>query len=185
MKLVIEIPEEFEVHFDTDRFENSLERLREDANSLAGNYEKELANMLIKAFKKAKTLSKSTTDVDKIINEINKEQISKGRKLALYEIRPIIENLISNLEMDTETSKVNLKTETGFVLKNFRNDYFVGMNKYDSQLRKAKIYTSLKHAIESKNDVNTRFDRIYGGVMCDFDIVPVEIREIEGDTGND
>ena len=102
MKLVIEIPEEFEVHFDTDKFENSLERLREDAHLLAGNYEKELADMLIKAFKNSKIFTKSATDVDEIINEINKEQISKGRKLALHEIRPIIENLISNLGVDTE-----------------------------------------------------------------------------------
>ena len=185
MKLVIEIPEEFEVHFDCDRFENSLKRLREDAHSLAGNYEKELANVLIKAFKNSKILTKSATDVDEIINEINKEQISKGRKLTLYEIRPIIEELMSNSEMNTKTSKANLKTETGFVLKNSRNDYFTGMNKYDSQLRKAKIYTSLKHAIESKNDVNTRFEKIYGGVMCDFEIVPVEIREIEGEVENE
>ena len=185
MKLVLEIPEEFEAHFDTDSFENSLERLREDAHSLAGNYEKELANMLIEAFKKAKMLPNSSTDVDKVINEINKEQISKGRKLALYEIRPIIENLMNNQEVDTEKSKTSLKVERGFVLKNSRNDYFIGMNKYDSQLRKAKIYTSLKQAIESKNDVNTRFNRIYDGVMCDFEIVPVEIREIEGDIGHD
>lgn len=40
--------------------------------------------------------------VDDIINEINKEQISKGRTLALYEMRPIIEKYIltNNQESD-------------------------------------------------------------------------------------
>lgn len=53
MKVTIEIPKEFAFHWNKDRFKDSLERLREDINLLAGNYEKELVNMLIKAFKEA------------------------------------------------------------------------------------------------------------------------------------
>lgn len=51
MKIVIEIPSEFETHFEQDRFEDSLHRLSADAHLLAGNYEQEVLTMLIKAFK--------------------------------------------------------------------------------------------------------------------------------------
>jgi hypothetical protein len=53
MRIEIEIPEEFENHFNYDRFENSFYRLNADAHHVAGNYEKELVEMLIKAFKNA------------------------------------------------------------------------------------------------------------------------------------
>lgn len=51
MKLLIDIPKEFEPHFQTDRFADSLYRLSADAHLLAGNYEQETAVMLIKSFK--------------------------------------------------------------------------------------------------------------------------------------
>jgi len=51
MKVVIDIPKEFETHFKIDRFEDSLHRLSADAHLLAGNYEQELAKMLIVAFR--------------------------------------------------------------------------------------------------------------------------------------
>ena len=54
MKIIIEIPQEFENHFLQDRFEDSFHRLNADAHCLAGNYEQETMIMLIKAFKNAK-----------------------------------------------------------------------------------------------------------------------------------
>ena len=51
MRIVIEIPEDFEVRFKRDRFEDSLRRLNADAHSIAGDYEKETSMMLIKALK--------------------------------------------------------------------------------------------------------------------------------------
>ena len=54
MKIIFEIPKEFENHFLQDRFEDSLYRLNADAHCLAGNYEQEIIIMLIKAFKNAK-----------------------------------------------------------------------------------------------------------------------------------
>lgn len=53
MRLLINIPKEFEQHFQADRFEDSLHRLRVDAHLMAGLYEKETALMLIDAFKNA------------------------------------------------------------------------------------------------------------------------------------
>lgn len=53
MKLLIDIPKEFEQHFQTDGFKDSLHRLSADAHLLAGNYEQETAVMLIEAFASA------------------------------------------------------------------------------------------------------------------------------------
>ena len=53
MKITIEIPKEFEGHWKTDRFKESIERLKADIHFVAGNYEEELADMLIRAFTEA------------------------------------------------------------------------------------------------------------------------------------
>lgn len=55
MKITIDIPKEFEKHFGEDRFKDSLERLKADAGTfcMAGKYEMELCEMLIKAFENA------------------------------------------------------------------------------------------------------------------------------------
>ena len=51
MKVMIEIPQEFEEHFERDRFEDSLQRLIVDSHCAAGRYERELCGMLIEALK--------------------------------------------------------------------------------------------------------------------------------------
>ena len=64
MKLVLEIPKEFERHYLNDKFEDSLKRLLSDTFSnrdseviyLSGLYEKELLEMLIKSFKSSEEL---------------------------------------------------------------------------------------------------------------------------------
>ena len=53
LKVMIEIPSAFVKEFKDNHFENTLWRLSADANSLAGNYEKETANMFVKVFKRA------------------------------------------------------------------------------------------------------------------------------------
>lgn len=68
MKITIYIPKEFEEHWKDDRFKDSLSRLRADAYCLAGNYEKELIDILIKAFNYA------TVEVEEI----------KGEKMPRY-----------------------------------------------------------------------------------------------------
>lgn len=59
MRVIIEIPPAFVRHYEKDRFEESLRRLSADAHLLAGNYEKELVEMLIDAFRQAR---KETND---------------------------------------------------------------------------------------------------------------------------
>lgn len=53
LSVTIKVPKEFESHWNRDRFKESLERLSFDANELAGNYERELVDMLIKSFQEA------------------------------------------------------------------------------------------------------------------------------------
>lgn len=55
MKITIDIPSEFEHHFEIDNFKDSLERLKADAGEhTAGIYDIELCEMLIDAFSKAR-----------------------------------------------------------------------------------------------------------------------------------
>lgn len=60
MKLVIDIPKEFEQHFNEDKFKDSLSRIRCDTrycfgDGVSGGYEIELLDMLVTAFEKAET----------------------------------------------------------------------------------------------------------------------------------
>jgi len=63
MKLLIEIPKEFEEHFNMDRFKDSLERVRVDIQCglvdhgvIAGLYELELIKMLRETMLKAEVI---------------------------------------------------------------------------------------------------------------------------------
>lgn len=55
MKLTIDIPKDFAVDFNTDKFKNFFSRVIADIDckGLCGNYEKEIAEMFLKAFDKA------------------------------------------------------------------------------------------------------------------------------------
>ena len=50
MKITIEIPEEFEIDYKTDKFKDFFQRVLADMDYVCGNYERETAEMLIKAF---------------------------------------------------------------------------------------------------------------------------------------
>lgn len=63
MKIIIDIPEEFESHFERDRFHESLCRLRTDAHCVAGEYEREVGYMLIEAFNNSTQLPKGHGDL--------------------------------------------------------------------------------------------------------------------------
>ena len=66
MQIVIDIPKEFENHFNSDKFEDSLQRARFDIHKaiisgkdvLSGNYEIETLDMLTEAFLKGTSLPK-------------------------------------------------------------------------------------------------------------------------------
>lgn len=69
MQITINIPESFREHWTRDRFRESLKRLREDAHCLAWNYERELADMLIEAFRTAKTGETETGKQEETVPE--------------------------------------------------------------------------------------------------------------------
>ena len=50
MKIIVEIPKEYEIDFKTDKFKDFFSRVIVDMNCLCGNYEKEIAQMLIESF---------------------------------------------------------------------------------------------------------------------------------------
>lgn len=63
MELILKIPEEFEAHFNQDKFKDSIGRISADIisqvysdGSISGNYEIEFLDMLSEAFEKAKVL---------------------------------------------------------------------------------------------------------------------------------
>lgn len=63
MKLTIELPEEFDEHFQMDKFEDSLNRVAADLRhrqydpyQLSGNYEIELIEQLNRSFSKAEVI---------------------------------------------------------------------------------------------------------------------------------
>ena len=50
MKILIDIPKEFEVDYNTDRFADFFQRCIADMGTCCGNYEQETAEMMEKAF---------------------------------------------------------------------------------------------------------------------------------------
>ena len=81
MRIEIEIPKEFEKHFNDDKFKDSFERIMADIkHSLqngdclcAGRYEHETIEMLENAFEN----SKPAYSVDKVVEELESE-LGKG-----------------------------------------------------------------------------------------------------------
>lgn len=62
MVIILEMPKEFNAHFNNDRFTDSLARIYEEIkhagySGLCGNYERELIDMLIPAFQKSHIIS--------------------------------------------------------------------------------------------------------------------------------
>ena len=71
MKLMIDIPKEFEQHFAEDQFKDGLERIKAELNEdfvFAGNYERELLDMLVVAFEEARI---AHTDYEIEVGDIN------------------------------------------------------------------------------------------------------------------
>ena len=63
MKVMIDIPKDFEKHFNKDRVKDSLERTKNDVcygiehdETISGIYEIELLDMLVKAFEEAEAV---------------------------------------------------------------------------------------------------------------------------------
>lgn len=57
VKIAIELPKEYEIDFKADKFKDFFLRVIADMNCLCGNYEKEIAEMLIEAFNNGKVIT--------------------------------------------------------------------------------------------------------------------------------
>lgn len=64
MKIIIDIPTEFEVDFKTDKFKDFFSRVAVDIDftGLCGNYEKETAEMFREAFENGEIINEQETE---------------------------------------------------------------------------------------------------------------------------
>lgn len=69
-------------------------------------------------------------------------------------------------------------SDHGYVIKNSEGLYFTGYNQTSDQLRKAKIYHSIRYANDSANELNNNPRRL-SGVKNDFVLVKIAILEVE------
>ena len=68
MKILIDIPKEFEVDYNTYRFSEFFHRCLADMCTCCGNYEQETAEMMEKAFTESKIY-----DQDKVVDQLESE----------------------------------------------------------------------------------------------------------------
>lgn len=75
MKLIIDIPKEFETEYNGDKFKDFFSRVLCDIDKgvLCGNYEKETAEMFLKAFDES-------VPMDNIVEKLEKESKKKHNK---------------------------------------------------------------------------------------------------------
>ncbi|MBE6035616.1 MAG: hypothetical protein E7222_13105 [Clostridiales bacterium] len=122
MKVMIEIPENFEDDFHNDAFCDSLQRLIMDANCVAGRYDRELVEMLIQAFKGASLIQLpkghgKLVDASKLLkmtdiykSEIGKSKISSSAKCVVETVESFIQYLPAIVEANKETDVKNERT---------------------------------------------------------------------------
>lgn len=65
MKILIDIPKEFEADYNTDRFAEFFQRCLADMDTCCGNYEQETAEMMEKAFEKSRLY-----DPNKVLDQL-------------------------------------------------------------------------------------------------------------------
>lgn len=108
MKIVIDIPTEFEEHFKSDRFEDSLQRVRFDIhkfkignkNMLSGNYEIETLDMLTEAFLNGTQLPKGH---DRLIEAKRLKEVF--RRNTGYDYHDLIDIAPTIVEADKENEE--------------------------------------------------------------------------------
>ena len=84
MKILIDIPEEFETDYTADKFKEFFGRVIADMDTLCGTYEKETAGMFIKAFEDSKLY-----DPDKVLEQL--EEHSNADEAEQIGTIPVVE----------------------------------------------------------------------------------------------
>ena len=88
MKVLIDIPEEFEVDYHTDRFRDFFERAVADMDVMCGTYERETADVLAKAFEES-----GLYDPDKVVEKLGEERENVGFVKATTEASAYIRGI--------------------------------------------------------------------------------------------
>lgn len=88
MKVLIDIPEEFEVDYHTDRFRDFFERAVADMDVMCGTYERETADVLAKAFEESRLY-----DPDKVVEQLEEERENVGFVKATTEASAYIRGI--------------------------------------------------------------------------------------------
>ena len=106
MKILIDIPKEFEIDYRTDRFADFFERVKADMDLMCGNYEIETANMMVNAFTKSRPY-----DLDKVMDQLEartvflkdctkygnndvEQQAKSYDTMMMYEVADLVEDLV-------------------------------------------------------------------------------------------
>ena len=95
MKILIDIPKEFEADYNTDRFAEFFHRCFADMGTCCGNYEQETAEMMEKAFTESRLYDqnkvveqleelKSLVPVNRILDDIVNEKPKELGMLIAY-----------------------------------------------------------------------------------------------------
>ena len=112
MKLIIDIPKEFETDYKGDKFKDFFSRVLCDIEKgvLCGNYEKETAEMFLKAFDEsvpmaniAEKLEEKTEflkDCTKYGNESAEQQEKSYSTMMMYEVADLVDDLIDIVKQE-------------------------------------------------------------------------------------
>jgi hypothetical protein len=113
MKLIIDIPKEFETDYKGDKFKDFFSRVLcdiEKGKCLCGNYEKETAEMFLKAFDESvpmanivERLEERTEflkDCTKYGNESAEQQEKSYSTMMMYEVADLVDDLIDIVKQE-------------------------------------------------------------------------------------
>lgn len=113
MKLIIDIPKEFETDYKGDKFKDFFSRVLcdiEKGKCLCGSYEKETAEMFLKAFdesvpmanivEKLEEKTKFLKDCTKYGNESAEQQGKSYSTMMMYEVADLVDDLIDIVKQE-------------------------------------------------------------------------------------
>lgn len=95
MKLIIDIPKEFETDYNGDKFKDFFSRVLCDIDKgvLCGNYEKETAEMFLKAFDESVPMAN-------IVEKLEELKEKGYAELTMLEVNELIDNAINIVKQE-------------------------------------------------------------------------------------
>jgi hypothetical protein len=112
MKIIIDIPKEFETDYNGDKFKDFFSRVLRDIDKgvLCGNYEKETAEMFLKAFdesvpmanivEKLEEKTEFLKDCTKYGNKSAEQQEKSYSTMMMYEVADLVDDLIDIVKQE-------------------------------------------------------------------------------------